>query len=500
MLKLAFLIILSAVSVFAQSSDFEKKITIPAFEKNSSRYFYVDFDVPANTKSLSLSYQYDKKNGTNVLDFGVFDARYDGSETNVKGFRGWSGGRRSAIFIAENAASNGYIAGKIPAGKWRVILGLYKVEPEGVEVSVKVKFNEIDAAAESDLKTEKAKTFDFPAKNRIAPDAANGYTWFRGDLHTHTFYSDGNWTVKGLLDFAENNNLDFIGITDHNTFAHHAEIDAIAPNYKNLLVLRGEEVTTYGGHFNVWGLPKNELIDFRVAPADANRLQSIVEGVHKLNLLASINHPTAVCGGCDWSYGNWSKMDSVEIWNGAWDFQDENALKKWDEILQKGGRITAVGSSDTHTPPAVSNDFSTNFAVGTPTTRVGLKKLSQTELLAAIKNGRVWISDQPADYDLEFSAFDGKKQFNIGETAQVSDGKIRLQLKAKNFPVGANISLVSNGKILQTDKIENIHYALSKEFDITKDSYFRIEIRNENGAMLALTNPIYAVKSETRTK
>jgi hypothetical protein len=485
---------LSVVSVVGQTATFEKNISIPALEKNSSRYFYVDFEVPANTRSLSFSYQYDKKNGANVLDLGVFDAAFDSTETNVKGFRGWSGGRRNAVFIAENAASNGYVAGKIPAGKWRIILGLYKVAPEGVDVSVKVKFNEIDATAEAELKTEQAKFFDFPKTRRTKPDTANGYKWFRGDLHTHTFYSDGNWTVKGLLDFAENNNLDFIGITDHNTFAHHAEIDRLAPNYKNLLVLRGEEVTTYGGHFNVWGLPKNDLIDFRVAPADTNRLQTVVDSVHKSNLPASINHPTAICGGCDWSYGDWSKMDSVEIWNGAWDFQDENALKKWDDFLQTGGRITAVGSSDTHSPPAESNNYATNFAVGTPTTHVGLKKLSQPELLAAIKSGRVWISDKPDDYHLEFSIFDGKKQFIIGETAQLSDEKIRLEFKVKNFPEGASISLISNGKILQTDKLESREYALNKTFNIEKDSYFRVEIRGADGAMIALTNPIYIRK------
>lgn len=494
MFKLAFLLILSAVSVFAQSAVFEKTIAIPTLKENSSRYFYVDFEVPANTKSLSVFYQYDKKNGANVLDLGVFDAGFDGSETSVKGFRGWSGGRRNTIFIAENSASNGYIAGKIPAGKWRVVLGLYKVAPEGVQVSVKVKFNEIDTTAEAELKSEKAKIFDFSKTQRIAPDTVNGYKWFRGDLHAHTFYSDGNWTVRGLLDSAENNNLDFIGITDHNTFAHHFEIDALTPNYKNLLVLRGEEVTTYGGHFNVWGLPKNEMIDFRVAPADASRLLSIVETVRKLKLIASINHPTAVCGGCDWSYGDWSKMDSVEIWNGAWDFQDENALKKWDDSLQNGERITAIGSSDTHTPPSDSNNYATNLAVGMPTIQVGLKKLTQTELLTAIKNGRVWIGDKPVGYSLEFSAFDGKKQFNLGETAQVSSSKIRFEIKAQNFPAGANISLISNGKTLKTDKLENREYALDKTFSIEKDSYFRVEIRSAEGAMLALTNPLYIRK------
>jgi len=488
MLKFVVSLVLLLSPLFTPAQIVEKKVSVSSLTEGANRYFYVPFEVPAGAKSLSVSYEYDKKSGANVLDLGVFDSRFDGMETNVKGFRGWSGGRRNIIFIAENSATNGYIAGKIPAGTWRVILGLYKVAPEGVEVKIKVKINEIDQTAQQQLADEKAKTFDFPKNQKIAPATANGYTWFRGDLHTHTFHSDGNWTVKSLLDFAENNNLDFIGITEHNTFAHHAELDALAGNYKNLLVLRGEEVTTYGGHINVWGLPKNELIDFRVTPKNANRLQEVVSSVHKLRLIASLNHPTALCGGCDWSYGDWTKMDSVEVWNGVWDLQDEAALKKWDELLQNNQKITAIGSSDTHSPPVAGNK--TGRAVGIPTTHVGLKKLTQTELLKAIKNGRVWISDAPTNYNLEFSAFNGSR-INIGEPSASLNGKIRFDCKAKNFPLGATVSLISNGQVLQTEKIKQMEYVFAKEFNVEKDSYFRLEIRNETGAMLAFTNPIY---------
>ncbi len=491
MLKFFVSLVLLLIPIFAQAQTLEKKVSVSSLKEGASRYFYVPFEVPKGAKSLTVSYEYDRKNGANVLDLGIFDARFDGAENNVKGFRGWSGGRRNTIFIAEDSASNGYIPGKLPNGTWRVILGLYKVAAEGVEVSIKVKINEIDAAAQQQLNDEKAKTFDFPKSPKVAPTTANGYTWFRGDLHAHTVYSDGNWTIKGLLDFAENNNLDFLSITEHNTFAHHAELDSLAKDYKNLLVLRGEEVTTYGGHFNVWGLPKNELIDFRVAPKDALRLQTIVNGVHRLGLLASLNHPTALCGGCDWSYGDWAMMDAVEIWNGAWDFQDEAALKKWDASLQKGEKITAIGSSDTHVAPLTENK--NGLAAGVPTNHAGMKSLRQNELLAAIKNGRVWISASSANYGLEFSAFNGSR-INIGDAGVSLNGKIRLSFKAKNFPVGGKVSLISDGQILQMKKIENAEYIFTKNFIVEKDMYFRLEIRNEAGAMLALTNPIFLRK------
>jgi len=468
----------------------EKTVSVPQPQEKDSRYFYVPFDVPRNAKSLTISYEYDKKGGANVLDLGVFDTRFDVAETNTKGFRGWSGGRRNTIFISENEATNGYVTGKLPFGQWRIILGLYKVVPEGVSVTIKVKINEVEAAAREQFTEEKAKAFDFPEIERTAPPTANGYTWFRGDLHTHTFHSDGNWTIKGILDYAQANNMDFVGITEHNTFSHHAEIDSLAVNYKNLLVLRGEEVTTYGGHFNVWGLPKNELVDFRITPKDTRRLRGVVDRVRKLGLTASINHPTALCGGCNWSYGDWSVMDSVEIWNGAWDSQDEAALRVWDELLQKGFRLTAIGSSDSHSPPTETNGYSTNLAIGSPTNYVGMKKLTQNELLTAIKNGRVWVGDAPTNHSLEFSASNGLR-INIGDLAASLNNKIRFDCRAKNFPIGATVSLISNNKVLLREKIEQTEYIFAKEFESEKNLYFRLEVRSETGAMLAFTNPIY---------
>ncbi len=489
MLKFIVGFVLLFLQPVAQAQTFEKTVFVPQPKENESRYFYVPFEVPRNAKSLSISYEYDKKGGANVLDLGVFDARFDAAETNLKGFRGWSGGRRNTIFIAEDSASHGYVAGDIPAGSWRVIFGLYKVALEGAEVKIKIKINEIDRAARVEYETEKAKTFDFPVNREgvfIVP--VGSLRWYQGDLHAHTFYSDGNWTIKSLLDYAARNNLDFIGVTEHNTFAHHAELNRLAPQYKNLLVLRGEEVTTYGGHFNVWGLPTGELIDFRVAPQDTARLEKSIAQVRRLNLIASLNHPTALCGGCDWSYGDWTRMDAVEIWNGAWDFQDEAALKKWDELLQPGIRITAIGSSDSHAPPV--SEYKNGSPLGTPTTHVKMKKLAQKDLLAAIKSGRVWISADSADSNLEFFA-SGETRVDIGGSATILNGAIRFNFGAYKFPVGAVITLISNGKVMLKEEIKEINSVFAKELSVEKDAYFRIEVRDAIGKMLALTNPIY---------
>ncbi len=493
MLKFLLSTVLLLIPFLAQAQTFEKTVSIPALTDSGNRYFYLPFEVPAKTKSLTISYQYDRKNGANVLDLGVFDSRFDETEQTLRGFRGWSGGRRNSIFISENSATNGYVAGKIPAGTWRVAFGLYKVAPEGVEVTVKVKFGDVDARLLKEPIEEENKSFTLPILSKLpAPQTFGGYLWFRGDLHLHTFHSDGTWTIPMILSWAEGAGFNFVGLSEHNTYSHHAKIDVIAKNYKNLLVLRSEEVTTYGGHFNVWGLLSGEIIDFRVKPKDTKRLKAVVDGVHKLGLIASLNHPTARCGGCDWSYGDWQKMDSVEIWNGGWDAEDEAALKQWDELLQKGSRLTVIGSSDSHTPPLGANPPQNARPIGFPTNHVGMKNLTQQDLLEAIRLGRVWIGSLPTNFNLEFSALNQRKRLNIGETAQVSNKTIRLDIKAENFPEGAVMSVISNGQTLFREPIDQSGNTFSKVFDVEKDSYFRLEIRDADRKMLALTNPIYA--------
>ena len=51
------------------------------------------------------------------------------------------------------------------------------------------------------------------------------------DLHMHTKYSDGTDDIITFLQKAEENNLEIISITDHNTVKSYFELDKI--NIKN---------------------------------------------------------------------------------------------------------------------------------------------------------------------------------------------------------------------------------------------------------------------------
>jgi hypothetical protein len=463
---------------------------------NQSRYFYVPFDVPVKTKKIEVSYDYDRSNGENVLDIGLFDPLSNDSPLDTTGFRGWSGGRRSSFAVSRESATPGYIAGNIRPGTWKIILGLYRVGKSGVDVKFEIKLTSDQSRSETPtLGPPPSRSLPWLALSQSRTLQPNKLLskkrWVSGDLHMHTVHSDGDWTVSSLMDAAVAAELDFIAITDHNTYSHHLEIDQQKTTRRIPLVIRGEEITTYGGHANSWGLPSGTLIDFRVTPGDAAAMKRVVDQVHRRHALISINHPFALCAGCSWSYGQEAKgFDAIEVWNGTWDASDEAALKMWDRLLQTGRHIIAIASSDSHRP--------TN-AIGQATTHVEIPALlSEENVLASITAGRVYLTAKPKSPSLVFEAHRcGDRVWKeTGDTISLlKSEKLCFRFQANDLPGSSTISLISDGQIV--DSTSTNQQGLSKLFEVRADRglYFRIEIRSEGGTMLALTNPIYVAAS-----
>jgi len=477
-----------------QTKTIERLVHLDAPNASASRYAYVPFDVPLRAVRISISYQYDRAGGANTIDIGLFDARSSDSDSDRRGFRGWSGGRRSEFFVSCDEATPGYLQGEIPQGTWRVILGLYHVAPAGVDVGFKISItteNGLQGTASLGSKTASSATIS-PSNERPTSAfptiaARPDLHWWSGDLHMHTIHSDGDWTIAELLFSARSLGLDFICITDHNTSSHHLEIDRLSKILSQPFVMRGEEITTYGGHANAWGLPSGTWIDFRVRPKDNASITKIAAEVHRAGALISINHPFALCGGCAWSYDAAAHgFDAIEVWNGEWDATDEKALTMWDKILQSGRHITAIGSSDSH---RAANP------IGRPTTHVAANVESQRVLLDAIRQGRVYLTSEVARPVLSFEAETmGKRprRWTVGDQFHLSAPEtIRFVVSAQAATPGATISLVSNGRVLRSLPTTADGRPQVIDVECRGDSYYRLEIRDGAKTMLALTNPIY---------
>jgi hypothetical protein len=312
----------------------------------------------------------------------------------------------------------------------------------------------------------------------------------------HTVHSDGDWTITQLITAAVNAGLDFIAITDHNTNSHHTEIENVKTDRKSLLIIRGEEVTTYGGHANVWGLPKNGLVDFRVPPRDQAAISQVAEQAHRSGALISLNHPFGVCAGCMWSYGKEAEgFDAIEVWNGSWDAADELAVGFWDRLLQKGRRITAIASSDSHRAESPLGQAATHVAIR--------GSLSQQNVLESIREGRAYLTSKPAGPIVTFEARNSRSPVvhPIGDVVRVSnDQLIKFRIGVRTLPAPAAISLISDGKVMQRLRSNADGSSQDVELKVTRNTYFRIEVRDESGTMLALTNPIYFQLQSTSEK
>src|ERR1700709_939535 len=79
----------------------------------------VPFNVPAGTTSIDVKYSYTGRDDDNTIDLGLLSVD--------KKFRGYSGGSKSQITVANDEASPGYIAGLLAPGEWYVLLGVYHI-------------------------------------------------------------------------------------------------------------------------------------------------------------------------------------------------------------------------------------------------------------------------------------------------------------------------------------------------------------------------------------
>ncbi|HVE94359.1 MAG TPA: CehA/McbA family metallohydrolase, partial [Acidimicrobiales bacterium] len=99
---------------------------------------------------------------------------------------------------------------------------------------------------------------------------------------------------------------------------------------------------------------------------------------------------------------------AFEVWTGAFQPDDEGALKMWDARVRQGWRTWANGGTDLH---GVNN--SEGFAVGTPTTVVYADRLSKTDIVAALRKGRSFVTRKPDGVELYLTGAASQGQHQI---------------------------------------------------------------------------------------
>jgi len=430
--------------------------------EHEKRYSHVPFDVGPGHRQLHVRYEYNDRIdsdptlfGGNTLDIGIFDPR--GTGTGSDGFRGWSGSNKLEFVIGEDWATPPYAPGPILAGTWNVLLGPYKVGPRGCDWRVEVRFDTEFAAPPNDLVRTGI------AVNPTLPAARDG--WWRGDLHCHTRYSDGDSWPSEMLHAATETGLEFLGVTDHNNIRHHEEYGTGGGGTP--VVVPGVEVTTYGGHWNAWGTDR--WWEFRTPEASA--VERAMAEAAAAGAFVSVNHPKPF--GPPWEYPTVRSFHAVEVWNGPWGL-NRIAVDFWESRLRSGARLTAVGGSDTHLLRARDPDLRHSQRLGSPTTWVATgPRLDRDGILDALRGARTFVSASPA-----------------GPQLYLEPGGKGVRVSARGGG-GMRMALITDvGQIEESLVSEAAEW--TESYVVPRDAtYVRAQLANDRGDLQALTSPLW---------
>ncbi len=328
-------------------------------------YLTVPFNMPPDTETLVLAYRYERhreggmeKGGftarreVNIIDLGLIAP--NGNQV------GASGSDKLGIEISETYATPGYRPSQLVPGEWQILLGAYKVAPEGVTVHYELTFT--------------------PKRLRA----------FKGDLHVHTLASDGVLHVDELAQHALRHGLDFLAITDHNQMASAASL----PKIPGLTLIPGIEWTHYKGHVNFTGV--DEPYDGSFMANTIEEVQARFRSARKRGALITLCHPFDE--GCPFLFDIDSlPFDLLEIWNGPMRMSNMQAIGLWNSMLAAGKKIPVCGGSDYHR----SQLF---LFPGGPTTCVYAMSASPADILSGLKQGHAYITFAPDGPSLEMNA------------------------------------------------------------------------------------------------
>jgi len=429
-------------------------------------HFFIPFQLPAGIQEIEVLH--DDQSDANILDFGMND---------TAGYRGWGGGTPEDAIIGVNAASRAYVPGPLPVGTWNVIVGKAKivVSPATYHVVITLRTTPT-LAPQTDRKAY------VPAQ-----PLSNDRRYYACDFHVHDREStDAIPTLEQNIQVAESVGLDAIEASDHNTITQLDYFSDLQAKHPHLLIIPGIEWTTYHGHGNAIGA--TTWVDHKIgqpgitvdSQVDLIRAQTLAGSA--AHALFAINHPALdvgnLCIGCSWAYPVLaaSKVDAMEIESGGYRQAGfvftTPALKLWDQLLDTGAHVAAIGGSDDHRGGDDSGQFQS--PIGNPTTYVVADNLSVAAIVEGVRNGRTVVKMQdPSDPMIDFSSSIAP----VGDTVSARSTVLQATVTGGHRD-GVTVQLVQNGVPLTEVPVTSDPFSLvmNTTAPLTGEDRWRVEV------------------------
>lgn len=345
------------------------------------------------------------------------------------------------------------------------------------------------------------------------PGSGSGTTparWWKGDLHVHSLHSgDGFDTVAQTLALAAWKKLDFVVLSDHDTLTQQNDPDFSAAT-SGVVPLAGCEWTeiAHGGLIGPSTVPSKFSPQDPPASLTAGA-QARIDEAHREGAAFVLNHPL-------WHMFPWilpvREFDGIEIWNSFWTVSDiglhpsttttlrqrldakgftaaglgappeivratnrvgsenDQALFFWEEMLEQGRRVAAVGGSDRH-----------RFLLpGYPTTWVLAPGTAQAEVAAAIRAGRTIVTDGPEGPRVTFEADgdgDGVFESTIGDEVPVLR-PVALRVRVEGAKDGL-VRVIRRRAIALQEKVTTADYSTGLVVTPQPGDWFRVDVFQE---------------------
>lgn len=463
-----------AVVLAAQTAVRAAPLVLEGEVPEAGDFFLLDFEVPEGTVEVEV--RHDDLSDANILDWGLEDPN---------GFRGWGGGNAEPAVVGASAASRSYLAGPIPSGTWKVVVGKAQIKERPAKYRVEVKLRQVATLA---AQPERATYAPHPA-------LSTARRFYAGDFHVHSKESgDARPELGDIAGFARSRGLDFVAVSDHNTTAQNDFFAAAQADHPQLLLVPSVEYTTYRGHMNAFGA--TEYVDHRLGLAGMT-LAKALEQFAAQGAVVTINHPTldigTGCIGCAWEHQvPRAGIGAIEIGVGGWDTTgalfDESAIAFWDRLSDLGIHLAAVGGSDDHRAGVNLNQ--TQSPIGDPTTLVLADELSVAALVDGVRSGRTVVKLRgPSDGMVTIDA-DGERH---GDTVVTSSTTLRVEVQGG---LGKSVRLVHDGLPEAPVHVDADPFVLEHEVDVPElgETRWRAEVL-EGGKPRTVTSHVWLARS-----
>lgn len=330
-----------------------------------------------------------------------------------------------------------------------------------------------------------------------------------GAIHMHSVFSDGTGQADEIAGYANELDLDYIILTDHNTM--RAFDEGFEKYYGNTLMLVGCEINDKEN--------LNHYLAMRINKPVSTRLPAIeyVKKVKELGGIGFIAHPHEKRSRFDdhppypWNAWDADDFNGMEIWNhmSEWieGLTEENkfthfihplktiekpaaeTLVKWDELNLRR-KVVGIGGVDAHAHKV--NFMGIMFEIfpykvlfkAVRTHVLTEKKLSKSDIendkmliYSALEQGRCFFANNyiHSAAGFRFFAEKDKLKYNMGDEIP---GTGKTKLKVILPKVDGEIRLIHNGKMV--DSVINSEC----EFFVEKKGIYRVEIFYQNRAWI----------------